>query len=45
VKGRDYVGDLGIDGRITIKWILKNYSVGVWTVFIWLRIGSNGGLL
>jgi hypothetical protein len=30
---RDHMGNLGTDGRTTLKWILKK------TGFIWLRIG------
>jgi hypothetical protein len=28
-----------------IKWILKNYGMGVWTGFIWLWIRTSSGLL
>jgi hypothetical protein len=35
----------GVYGRIIWKWILTKYIVWVWTGFIWLRIGSSGGLL
>ena len=41
----DRFEDLDIDGRIILKCIL-NKSVGsAWTGFIWLRIGTNSGLL
>jgi hypothetical protein len=32
-KGRDYLGDLGLDGTIVLKWILKKKGVRVWTGF------------
>jgi hypothetical protein len=35
--------DLGIDGRVILKFILKKYGVRVWAAFIKLRIGSSGG--
>jgi hypothetical protein len=36
------LGELGIDGRIILKWILKKENVKVWTDFMWLRIGASG---
>jgi len=38
-------GIIGVDGRIILEWILGKYDGKVWTVFIWLRIGTNDGLL
>jgi hypothetical protein len=45
LKGKDHSEDLGIDERIILKWILGKYGLGVWTGFIWLRMGIGGGLL
>jgi hypothetical protein len=45
LKGRDHSQDLGIDGRKMLKWILGKYGLGVWIGFIWLKIGTGGGLL
>jgi hypothetical protein len=39
------LGRIGLDGRIILKIILKKYDVMVWTGFIWLRVGTSGGLL
>jgi hypothetical protein len=40
-KGRDHFVDLGVDGRIILKWILEK-SVRVCNGLTWLRIRSNG---
>jgi hypothetical protein len=41
VKGRDLSRELGVLGRIILKWILKRLLTG----FIWLIIEISGGLL
>jgi len=32
-----------IGGRMILKWILKKWDRGAWTVSIWLRIGTGRG--
>jgi hypothetical protein len=34
----------GVDGRIVLKWISVS-RMGAWNGLIWLRIGTDGGLL
>jgi len=44
LKGRNHLGDRGVDWKIILKYILKNSFVRVWNGFIWLRIGFSSGL-
>jgi hypothetical protein len=45
LKGRDHLGELGVDGRLTLKWILKEEGLKMWTGFISLRLGTSGALV
>jgi hypothetical protein len=44
LKGRDSE-DLGVDGRIILEYTLKKQFGSMRTGFIWLRIGTSGGML
>jgi hypothetical protein len=39
------VAELGMDGRMIIKWFLKKYVVMLWTEFMSVRIEFGVGLL
>jgi hypothetical protein len=45
LEGRNHLGDLSIDERIILKWILKKQGMRMWTGFMWLRIRTNSRLL
>jgi len=45
LRDRDHLEDLGVDGRIILRWILRKWDVGVWIGSSWLRIGTGGGHL
>jgi hypothetical protein len=35
----------GVDGRIILKCILEKQYMKLWIGFVWLRIGTGGGML
>jgi hypothetical protein len=45
LKVRDHWEDLGVGGRITLRWTLGRKVLIGRTGFGWLSIGYNGGLL
>jgi hypothetical protein len=40
LRERDHLGEIGVDGRIILRLVLRKWYVGVWTGLIWLRIGT-----
>jgi hypothetical protein len=45
LRVRDHWGDPGVDGRIILRRIFREWDVGIWTGLGWLRIEIGGGHL
>jgi hypothetical protein len=46
VQGRDLLGEIGVDERITSGWNLEKWGAKFWwRRFILLRIATSGGVL
>jgi hypothetical protein len=45
LKKRDNLEDIGVDVRIVLTWILKQWDGKEWTGFTWLRIGTSCRIL
>jgi hypothetical protein len=42
LRERDYLEDTGVDGRIILRWIFREW-VGASIALIWLMKGTGGG--
>jgi len=45
LRERDHLEDPGVDRRIILRWIFREWNIGVWAVSSWLRLGTGGGFL
>jgi hypothetical protein len=45
LRERDHLEDPGVDERMILRLMLRNWDVTVWTGSVWLRIQTGGGPL
>jgi len=43
MKEGDHLEDLRVDGKIILKYILREYYERVWTALLWSSIRRSGG--
>ena len=41
LRGKNHLGDPGVDGRIILRWIFRKRDEGTWTGSSWLMIGTG----
>jgi hypothetical protein len=41
LRERNHLKDPGLDRRIILGWIFRNWDVGAWTGSVWLRIRTS----
>jgi len=41
LRERGHLEDPNEHGRIILRWICRKWDVGVWTGFIWRRLGTS----
>jgi hypothetical protein len=44
-EGKSHSEDLSVDGKIILELILEIWGGKLWTICIWIRIGTSVGLL
>jgi hypothetical protein len=42
LRERNHLEDQGLDGRILLRWIFRQWDVGAWIGSICLRTGTGG---
>jgi hypothetical protein len=45
MKGRSHLGDIDVDGKIILKWMLQKQGLRTSTGFHLLKIKTSGGVL
>jgi hypothetical protein len=45
LREKDHLGDAGVDGRMILKLIFRQWDMRAWIGPSWLRIGRGGGHL
>jgi hypothetical protein len=41
LRGKNHLEDPGVDERIILRWIFRNWDVGTWNGSSWLSIGTG----